>query len=117
MPQKANLRGLTIEKASKDFLKKRKHRLKESTFARYNFLCERHIIPYFGALELANLDNDTINNFIKYKAKNGGLRNTALSPKTINDIVSLLVQIIKAYCDFDIDIEKPRCRQKEIHTY
>ena len=117
MARKLNLRGLTFEKATRDFLKKRKSKLKESTLARYSFLCERHIVPYFGALELANLDNDTINNFIKYKAKNGGLRGNALSPKTIRDIVSLLVQIIKPHCNFDIDIEKPTCRQKDITIF
>jgi len=107
----------TIEEATKGFLTKAKRKLKESTFSRYSFICERHIIPYFQGIQLNQLRNQDITDFIQYKLKNGGLRGTPLSPKTINDMVCLLAQIIKSYSKFDIDIEKPQYIQEEISIF
>ncbi|MCL2611467.1 MAG: site-specific integrase [Defluviitaleaceae bacterium] len=107
----------TIEYATKDFLTKAKSKLKESTFSRYSFICERHIVPYFQGVQLNQLSNQDITDFIQYKLKNGGLRGTPLSPKTINDMVCLLAQIIKNYSKFDIDIEKPQYIQEEISIF
>jgi len=104
----------TFDEATKDFLTKAKSKLKDSTFSRYTFICERHIIPYFGDIQLSKLNNETINNFIKHKQKCGGLNGGSISPKTINDIVSLLLQIVKSYCKFDLDIGKPTYKQAEI---
>ena len=107
----------TIEQATQAYLTKAKSKLKESTFAGYSFTCERHIIPYFQGIELKQINNQAVNNFIQYKLKNGGLRGKPLSPKTINDMVSLLVQIIKAYTKFDLEIEKPQYIEDEISIF
>ena len=112
-----NIKGLTIESAVKTFLAQKKAKLKESTFAQYNFICERHIIPYFKDLELAKIDNNAINSFIEHKINHGGLRGTPISSKTISDIVCLLLQIIRSYSLCDIDVEKPTYRQKEISIF
>jgi len=40
-----------------------------------------------------------------------------MSPKTVNDMVSLLMQIIKSHCQFELDIEKPSCRLKEVSVF
>jgi len=108
----------TIEEITKDFLKEKvKHSLKESTLSRYSFICERHIIPYFKATKAKDLTNDLLNDFVQYKLLNGGLRGNPLAPKTINDIVGLLIEIIKPYCNFEIDIKKPSCTQNEINVF
>jgi len=109
--------NITIDYAVKVFLEKSEHTMKESTFARYSFICEKHILPYFGAMKLNNLSNEILNDFIQYKIKHGGLKEKALSTKTINDITCLLVQIIKKYCNFDIDIKKPSHRQKDVTVF
>jgi len=104
----------TIEQAVKAYLIKEKSKLKQSTFSRYSFICERHIIPYFQGIQLDQINNQTINDFIQYKLRRGGLRETSLSPKTVNDMVCLLTQIIKKHIQLDLDIEKPQYRQEEI---
>ena len=107
----------TVEQATKAFLSKSKTKLKESTYSRYSFICDRHIIPYFQGIKLNQLSNQAINDFIEYKLQNGGLNGKALSPKTVNDIVSLLTQIIRSHIQFDIDIEKPQYIQEEISVF
>jgi len=108
---------LTIEEIARGFLTKAKPKLKESTFSRYSVICEKHIIPYFGDTQIYNINNESINKFIQSKLKDGSSKGSPLSSKTVNDIVCLLVQIIKPYCYFDIDIEKPSLRQKEISIF
>jgi len=117
MAQKArNNRNIsTVEQAAKDFLAK--STLKESTFSRYSFICERHIIPYFEGITLDKLSSESINNFTQHKQKNGGLTGMPLSPKTINDMTCLLIQIIRNYCKFDPSIEKLACQQSEIKIF
>ena len=107
----------TIEKATEDFLFRAKGKVKESTFANYSFTSERHIIPYFKGVKLDEIDNEIINDFIDYKIQEGKLNGDPMSAKTVSDIVSLLIQIIKNHCQLDIDIDKPSCRQKEITIF
>jgi len=107
----------TVEDITIKFLKKSKPKLKDSTFSRYSFTCEKHIIPYFKDIKINELCNKHINNFVQYKLKNGGLRGNPLSPKTINDMVCLLMQIVKKYSRFELDVNKPRYRQEEISIF
>jgi len=63
-----------IEQLTKEFLVvKTKEGLKQSTLSRYTFIAERHIIPYFKGVNIAELTNSTINNFVQYKLTNGSL--------------------------------------------
>jgi len=107
----------TIEQATKDFLAQSKSKLKESTFSRYSFICERHIIPYFKGMNLDRLNTESINNFVQYKLNNGGLTSKPMSPKTINDMTCLLLQIAKSYCKLDITIDKLSYNQNEISIF
>jgi len=107
----------TIEQATKDFLAQSKPKLKESTFARYSFICERHIIPYFKDIELYSLNDEAVKNFIQDKLYNGGLTGKPISAKTVNDMTCLLLQIIKNYCKLTLDVEKPNYRQNEINIF
>jgi len=119
MAQKSKYkRGIhTIEQATKDYLSNAKPRLKQSTFSRYNFICERHIIPYFEGMSLDNLNSKIINQFVQHKAVHGGLRNKPLSPKTINDMTCLLLQIAKTYCNADVHINRLSYKQSEINVF
>ena len=113
---------LTLKEATKKFLieskvKMSKDKLKESTFSRYSFICERHIVPYFGNINLDSLNDEAINNFISYKLNNGGLTGEPLSHKTTNDIITLLLQIIKSHCKVDTDFDKPSYKLNEITIF
>jgi len=107
----------TIEEAVRDFLAQSKSKIKESTFSRYSFICERHIIPYFEGIALDTLNSESIHRFTQNKLSCGGLMGKPLSPKSINDITCLLLQIIRNYCKTDIDIDKITHRQSEISVF
>ena len=107
----------TIEQVTKDFLTQAKSKIKESTFSRYNFICERHLIPYFEDMDLDKLNDESIIKFMQHKLNIGGLTGKPLSPKTINDMICLLLQIVKRYCKLDIDVEKLSCKQSEIGVF
>jgi len=110
-------KNVTVEQATKEFLKKAKNKVKESTFSNYSFTCERHILPYFRGIETSQLNDKRINDFIQSKLKNGGINNNPLSPKTVNDMVRLLLQIIKKYSKLNLDVEKPSYTHKEIDIF
>jgi len=112
----------TIEESIKDFLEELKKKLSktkvnELTFSRYSFVCERHIIPYFKGLNLNHLNDESINDFVQYKLTNGSLKGKPLSAKTVNDIVCLLLQVVKNYCKLNNDIDKPSYKQNEITIF
>jgi len=110
-------RTQTIEGAVSQFLTKKKGKLKQSTYSRYSFICERHIIPYFEKINLNKVNEKIINEFIQYKRHRGGLTNKTLSPKTINDITCLLLQIIKDHRKIDLDIGNLSYKQSEISIF
>jgi len=103
----------TIEEITKIFLiRKYEESLKESTLARYTYLCRKYIIPYFGDIAMNELNNETIKDFISHLIKGN-----SLAPKTINDIICLLIQIIKNHCNFEIDIKKLNNKQNDINVF
>jgi len=130
----------TFNQATKDFLTKAKPRLKASTHARYRFICERHLSPYFGDMKLNKLNDRVVNDFIQGKLKNGGLSKSKnsgligsslignselsgkstlnpLSPKTVNDMMRLFKQIVETHHKLDFTIEKPSQGQTEITVF
>jgi len=104
----------TFDKATKNFLQKSKPKLKDSAYAQYISVCERHLIPYFEDIELNRLDGKLVNDFIQSKLKNGGKNGSPLSPKTVSDMINLFNQIIKPYHNLDFDVSKPSQGQTEI---
>jgi len=106
-----------IEEIAKSFLvEKAVGNLKESSLSRYTYLCKKYIIPYFKDIHPTDLNNESIENFIQH-LRNGCISGKPLAPKTINDILSLLLQIIKSGCQFEIDIKKLTLKQSEINIF
>lgn len=104
----------TIPQLINTFLaKKAAGNLKESTMSRYIYLCNKYILPYFRNMDTSDLSNDTLTAFIQHF----DLKEKPLAPKTINDIIVLLLQIIRNHCDFEIDIKKPNSLKKEISVF
>ena len=61
---------------------------KESTYCKYRNICEHHILPEFGCMNISFISAEIIENFLADK-----LNNQTLSAKTVNDILCVLKQI------------------------
>lgn len=69
-------------------------RVKQSTFANYRFLLERHILPFFKRYTMQKLEGSDLEQFISEKLADGKLkRRSGLSKKYLKDIVSVVKQI------------------------
>jgi len=104
----------TVRQATVDFLSAVKPKVKESTYAHYSFICEKHIIPYFGNFRVDRLNNDIINQFVGFKLQKGSLNGGALSSKTANNITGVFIQILKKQGIVLSEIERPSIKQTDV---
>lgn len=82
-----------------DWLRSSKLNIKESTYARYTHLIQKHIKPHLGAYPLSQLTAQTVWNFIAAQRSHGRLDGRGgLAPKTVLDILTLIKSTI-AYAD------------------
>lgn len=109
--------NVTFEYVCQQWIKDNSFKNKQSTTAIYIHICNKHIIPYFGKMKPENIDSNHINTFIRYKTYQGNLE-----PKSIYDIVAVLLQIIK-YSErqryiysFKYDITMPVVHKKELEV-
>ena len=106
---KFTLLGDSIE----SWLLYKKHKLKESTYYRYQYVVNKYIIPIFGKEKIINLEKYDFNIFIDQLVGR-------LSGKTIKDIVIVLKSILKYTerkynVDFKLDlISLPKYQPEEI---
>jgi integrase len=102
----------------KDYVDKwigKKLSLKDATRVSYEGILANHLKPYFGEGQITDIRRDNIQNFVKKLTKDG------LSPKTINNTLMVLHQILD---DMVIDgliaespykkIERPRIEKAEV---
>ncbi len=111
----------TMHDVSEQWLECMSIKLKQSTYALYYRRIQEHIIPYFKNTKVDRISNDMVNRFIREKSENGRLdKKGGLAPKTINDLVSLLNQIMlfaqkKGYAKgYNLDWIKPNQEYKEL---
>lgn len=85
-------RKITVGQVMQEWLYSRKESVKESTYAHYTNLLEKHILPQLGEICLLSLTAEHINRFLREKLYCGRLDGKGgLSPKTVADIRSILV--------------------------
>lgn len=65
--------------------------VKESTYSKYVFLVEKHILPELGKELLVNMTGEVIDQFVSKKLKEGRIHaEGGLSPKTVSSLLSLI---------------------------
>lgn len=124
--------GINISKTKKTFLKEiafewlkyTEETVKVSTYSRYFNLVEKHIVPYFERVKITDLNNLMVEEFVQEKYRNGRLdKKGGLSPKSVHDIYSVLIQIIKYaekknYIDhFNYDITLPKLEEYSCNVF
>lgn len=84
----------TFESLTDAFLCQKKHNVKESTLANYQYKIKRYMMPYWSSVELDRINAILINRFI-----DALFSDNHLAPKTVKDITSLLDSIIEFGCE------------------
>lgn len=79
---------------SESWLERRKISLKPSVFDRYQLNLIKHILPFFGELKLNNIYAGNVQDFVLHLSKKTGRGDKPLSPKTVNNILLVLNQIM-----------------------
>ena len=106
--------GLNFGEIVTSWLENIKIKLKPASYSTYHSKITCHILPGLGRIKTKNINNSCINGFIKEKAESG------LSTKSVNDLVSLLTQILKYgeknnyIQDLDYDFPKPKSSNKDL---
>lgn len=96
-----------------EWLSIKENNVKPSTYVKYHHFIEKHFIPYFKNVKTIYLTGEIVQDFIYEKSY--------LSEKTVHDMISLLIQIIKygqsknyiGYFDFN-SIISPKSPNKEL---
>lgn len=92
---------ITMEELFKEWLNMKEDTVKSSTKVTYSYFIDKHFIPYFKNIKAMYVTSELVQDFIS--------KNNVLSPKTVCDMTSLLIQIIRYgqskkyinYFDFD----------------
>ncbi len=104
---------ITMEELFKEWLNMKENTVRPSTKVTYDYFIEKHFIPYFRNVKTMYLTSELVQDFVSEKS--------SLSPKTVHDMLSLLIQIIKYaqskkyinYFDFN-SIIYPKLQSKEL---
>ncbi|BBM36173.1 tyrosine-type recombinase/integrase [Pseudoleptotrichia goodfellowii] len=89
--EKTKIEDMKYEKLADLWLEREKNFLKISTYSTYKNLHETHIKPVFGNEFIGNISNESLQQFIFDKLKNGRLDgNGGLSRKTVKDIMTII---------------------------
>ena len=101
-----------------------KESVKESTYSKYYSTVTKHITTYFSNMEIKDIDDMQIEKFVYDKYKNGKLnQNGGLSAKSVHDIYSVLIQIIKFaekkkyIAKFNYDVTLPRLEEYSCNVF
>lgn len=88
---------LTVYDVAQQWLSSAKLRVKESSYANYENIISKHILPFLGGEFMSNLTTSKLNDFIHYKLNNGRLNGKGgLSAKSVRDIMTVY-RSIEAY--------------------
>lgn len=115
---------LTVTQLTEEWLRSKQDMVKESTYAHYMRVIRNHIIPELGDYYISTLTTDIIDSYLRKKLHTGNLETGgALSPKTVSDIRSVILQILeyarirKYPCDVDNHIFCPRSGTNRIKVF
>ena len=97
---------LTVADAAEQWLSSAKLRVKESSYANYENIVSKHIIPILGGEYMSNLTTQKLNDFIHYKLNSGRLNSKGgLSAKFVRDIMTVY-RSIEAYAAREYGIKE-----------
>lgn len=88
--------SLTVKELFDRFFDRVGETVKTSTYARYRFLAEKHILPELGQLNATALTSKRLSDFLERKRRSGRLDGTGgLSAKSVRDIGVIVKSALK----------------------
>lgn len=104
---------ISMEELFREWLNIKENSIKQSSQVTYRYFIDLHFIPYFKGVKAMYLTSELVQDFIS--------QNNELSTKTMCDMISLLIQIIKygqskkyiSFFDFD-SIVYPKSKSDEL---
>lgn len=91
---------LTVCEAAEEWLNAARLRVKESSYANYANIVDKHILPVLGGTYIASLTTSKINEFISSKLTSGKLIGKGgLSAKSVRDIMTVYRSIERYACN------------------
>lgn len=112
---------LTVQIAAQQWLSSAKLRVKESSYANYENIISKHILPILGGEFMSNLTTSKLNDFIHHKLNHGRLNGKGgLSPKSVRDIMTVY-RSIEAYAAREYGIREthftmPKIEKKQTYV-
>lgn len=92
LPSLKSYQKITVKQLMQEWLFLKKDSIKDSTYAHYQYLLEKHIFPQLGEVYLLSLTTEMINEFLKEKLCAGRIDGKGgLSSKTVSDIRSIIL--------------------------
>ena len=114
---------LTFADVSKQWLCNVSLTVKQSTYSRYVYVLERHILPMLGGFRLQKLTSADIDNFTKSKLMSGRVdKSGGLSAKTVRDMLTVIKAIIgfaekeKQLIKSSLTVTYPKSKQSDIRV-
>ena len=108
---------LTVREAAEEWLSAARLRVKQSSYANYENILNKHILPIIGEDAISSLSANKINEFIHYKLTSGRLNGKGgLSAKSVRDILTVYRSIERyVYREYGIresNFTMPKTEQK-----
>ena len=80
---------------SSEWLNSQKPQIKESSYVKYVNMVNAYLNPVFASRKIEEISRDDVSSFCIALVSSGGQRNSGLSPKTINDALSVLRSVFR----------------------
>jgi len=108
---------MNMNKICADWLEDAKYRCKASTCAVYGRIIRTRVVPLLGNMALRDVTLETVREFIDRTMRIGRLdRRGGLAPKTVRDITSVLLQILR-FAGINIKTALPAAPEPELHLF
>lgn len=86
---------ITMREVSQQWLGMKKLVVKRSTYAKYESIIQKHILPEMGDRKLEQINSASVNSFTTRKLQGDSDGSGKLAPKTVRDIDTILKSILK----------------------
>ena len=105
---------LSFKELANKWLNNTRLRVKESSFARYYSLVNKHILPTLGKYQTSKISTELIENMISELLQVTRDNGRCLSPKTVEDIMIIIKSILKfGKCDGKLELSRIKIKKDD----